>query len=73
MPITVDELKPEERAVYDTLNEGQKQIYLDLSAPVRRIVGRWAPTDAWRTFRLDRRLVECLETAAGLQPHGYRR
>ena len=46
MPITVDELKPEERAVYDTLNEGQKQIYLDLSAPVRRIVGRWAPTDA---------------------------
>jgi len=46
MPITVEELEPDERAVYDTLSEGQQSVYLDLSAPVRHLVGRWAPTDA---------------------------
>lgn len=49
MPITVDELQPDERAVYATLSEGSQRVYLDLSAPVRHLVGRWAPTDACTT------------------------
>src|SRR6185503_2603324 len=44
MPIDPKDLTSAEREVFETLTAFQKQIFLDLSEPVRRIVGRWAPT-----------------------------
>jgi hypothetical protein len=46
MPVTVEELTPEERKIFDTLGAFEQQIFLDLPAPVRGIVGRWAPANA---------------------------
>lgn len=43
MPIDESQLTPTQRQIYDTLNDTQKRIYLDLSDEVRDIVGRWAP------------------------------
>jgi hypothetical protein len=46
MPVNPSQLTPQERLIYDSLNSTQKNIYLDLSDEVRRIVGRWAPQNA---------------------------
>lgn len=59
MPIDPSELTPPERLIYETLDATQKNIYLDLSDEVRRIVGRRAPANA---------CVSAQTTAAVCQP-----
>ncbi|HXO40699.1 MAG TPA: hypothetical protein VN999_04560 [Thermoanaerobaculia bacterium] len=46
MPLDPEDLTRAERDVLKTLTAFQQQIFLDLSEPVRRIVGRWAPAGA---------------------------
>ena len=46
MPVTLADLNKQERAIFKTLSLTQQQIFLDLPESVRRLVGRWAPTDA---------------------------
>lgn len=46
MGIDPRDLTASEKKVYSTLTPAQQDVFLDLSAPVRGLVGAWAPTDA---------------------------